>query len=95
MKTKQIVLAAAFALATLSGFAAGNDVKVIAHRGYWTAPGSARIRCGASKLGSGPGGSFEESTTAGRGALLSVTQSTQGACLLWPPAFGHLIAPGE
>ena len=42
MKIKRILLAATAAFATLSGLAAGNDVKVIAHRGYWTAPGSAQ-----------------------------------------------------
>lgn len=42
MKAKLILLTAVTALATASCFAAGNDVKVIAHRGYWTAPGSAQ-----------------------------------------------------
>ncbi len=42
MKIKRIIMAAAAAMATVAGIAAGHDVKVIAHRGYWTAPGSAQ-----------------------------------------------------
>ena len=42
MKTKRIFMSALAVLAAVAGFAADNDVKVIAHRGYWTAPGSAQ-----------------------------------------------------
>lgn len=42
MKARSILLAAIAACAALGCQAADNEVKVIAHRGYWTAPGSAQ-----------------------------------------------------
>ncbi len=42
MKFKSILLAAIAAMSATCCFANGHEVKVIAHRGYWTAPGSAQ-----------------------------------------------------
>ena len=42
MKAKKLLILALSALAILPAAAADRDVKVIAHRGYWTAPGSAQ-----------------------------------------------------
>ena len=42
MRINHLFAIALSALAALSASAADHDVKVIAHRGYWTAPGSAQ-----------------------------------------------------
>lgn len=42
MKFKRLLLASMATVVALAGFAAGNQPKVIAHRGHWTVPGSAQ-----------------------------------------------------